>query len=533
MDWIAREVNSLAIDFELADERHENLENTSKSNSRRYRESFVRRCLRLYSMARKHTIDLAPTDTSPEDEACVLAAKTLIKMSQDHGERSHLLQAASLLSMLLEDSKHNFNARLLLISLLYNLGLPTLALQHYSHLGVKEILFESCSPMIFTRLSSLLPFTGSKQDSMEMMRKGLKFYANALQQIPRHQLTSLKHENYTQCVKLDTFSHTMQVSLTRQLLMWERRRIALMRATPCDEENLALRECPPTPSQDDSKHLEQERTIFLRGKSLLQQPPPLSSAYVKMLECFYRLEESPSTLIAKLSEDIDSLQSSLSSGDCELTSTEVSMLGMAKRITHMHVLLDNKQYDELESVVADPKALFLKIHGPMESSYASGVVPDWKYLHRLSSSLEMLRIVKHSADRLTQHLKSAKIPSLQAALKDLPRRIQKELTTLKTNATATLTGLKRGSQDDYLFRVTFESYGTMDEDASAAQKKPSNGENPGSIGEHGDVEYHETQAKIRNTVLQSFGEQRAKVTLKSFANAGVEALELLIANLKI
>lgn len=174
------------------------------------------------------------------DDACILAVRALIVLWELHSDIKHVVQAACLSTFLLEDSEHNADATLRLINLLGYLGLLPLALQAYDKLDVKSLLIESCAPMLFNRIATMLPFSLDSRDHYKLMTGHLKFYGDSLAQIPRHQVTALDKENYVQAKHFDEFATTIQNSLTRRMLLRERRSITRLRRVVCDEDAMGL-----------------------------------------------------------------------------------------------------------------------------------------------------------------------------------------------------------------------------------------------------------------------------------------------------
>ncbi|KAB8337218.1 hypothetical protein FH972_021520 [Carpinus fangiana] len=200
--------------------------------------TFVASCIKLYKVARAHTAKLPKFDPDPGDKALLLAARALSWAGEISRHQNFRILGTCLLQFLVEESEYNSKARMMLISRLQALGLHSLAAETYSNLRVKGVLFESCAPLFFTRISVYHPKPTRNFKPYEETTKALKFYADSLTATGNFQGASLDEKNYGSVIKMQELRDQLQNSATRQLLCLERRRISRMTGTPLKDEGL-------------------------------------------------------------------------------------------------------------------------------------------------------------------------------------------------------------------------------------------------------------------------------------------------------
>ena len=471
----------------------------------------IKQCLMLYKASRQHTAQLAATDTGPGDSACMLAARALIRLGSIATDESCIIQAACLLALLIDSSRHNFGARLMFINVASHLGLPTLALKHYSELGVKEILSESCCPMAFCRVSSTLPFAGKSMERQEMMKKSLLFYGNALQQVPHHQKTALDNENYVPCIELEHFSDRIQNSMTRRMLIFERRRIARLCGQSADENGLKFDSHPPTKVKYDPKASEEVPWMkTMQDKILLLEPPPMSELYVNYSETIDWLldfknqmlppNECATSWIENVATRIETFQNG------QLTSQEYRSLKLLRIILRIRDIAALSNKVDVEFLIREIKDLRLQLIDMRDAllNEMHRTTPHWKILHYLTCSYEMLSATSKLAIHLTTRTESLKHSELNRELEETRRFCCAESLCYKAKGEEVLARLKSLTTNDGLFRLVF--------------------------GSDGDEESQHEQ--VREAVSGAFSETDTKRIVGEFAKAGVEALDLLLKGLK-
>ena len=98
------------------------------------------------------------SDRRPGDDAALLAAMGLIRLFK-MGKRQALLQSVVILEHTLLRSKHNYDALLILVRLYLFIGAGSLAMDRYNRLSIKNIQHATISWVLYTRLSSIHPYS--------------------------------------------------------------------------------------------------------------------------------------------------------------------------------------------------------------------------------------------------------------------------------------------------------------------------------------------------------------------------------------
>lgn len=97
---------------------------------------------------------LPKTEIQPADDLAILAASALISLHLLTSKRSYLSSAVTVLEYALARSPQGFQHRLLIIRLYRLLGAPSLALEHYRKLGIKQVQHDSMFHFVQTRCSA-------------------------------------------------------------------------------------------------------------------------------------------------------------------------------------------------------------------------------------------------------------------------------------------------------------------------------------------------------------------------------------------
>lgn len=485
-----------------------------------YLEKLINQSLELYQLSYHHITRSAPTDTGPGDSACILAARALVQLKyiNDNDNDVYIFQAACILTHLLEHSPYNFDARLMLINLLSYLGLPTIAVKQYKELRVKEILIESCCPLAISRISSLLPFPSTAVDPEELMRESLRFYGNALQQISKHQATALDNENYTPCIELDSFLDRIKNSPTRRMLIWERRRIARLRGVALNEDDWQIEKHPSLNFQNGEDEIGNSWMKTMQDKILLNEPPPMSAEYIGNLEAVHRSLESTSNASALNPPDSNTMKALKISYDRKdtayLTRSERTSTDIAISIARIQNSSSTPSQTNIETLLQELQTLQMKLSSHL--SYALGPISPhkrktthWQILHDLTISFEVLSASHKLTTQLYVRMKSLQNSKLANKVGSLQHFCQEEVKNCVDAATKVLAQVKESTNGEGLFKTVFGTHkgGTEEEEGRK-------------------------QWKVGEIVSNSVGEVNAKRIMREFADAGIEALELLLGGLK-
>jgi len=152
--WITSEINRLKLEYHLVISRDWNSHRVDLLTA------FVGSCLRLYNQSLHFEFELPVSDRRPGDDAALLAVMGLIRLFKA-GRREALLQSIIVLEHMLLQSKHNYDALLILVRLYMFLGAGSLALDRYNRLSIKNIQYATISWVLYTRLSSIHPYPAS------------------------------------------------------------------------------------------------------------------------------------------------------------------------------------------------------------------------------------------------------------------------------------------------------------------------------------------------------------------------------------
>lgn len=149
--WITCEINVLKLEYNLVISQDRNSQNV------KLLVAFITNCFRLYKESFKLGVELPVSDRRPGDDAALLAAMGLIRLFK-LGRKSALLQCIVILEHSLLQSKHNYDAILILVRLYIFLGAGSLAMERYSKLSIKNLQHSTLSWVLYTRISSIHPY---------------------------------------------------------------------------------------------------------------------------------------------------------------------------------------------------------------------------------------------------------------------------------------------------------------------------------------------------------------------------------------
>ena len=205
--------------------------------------AFVSNCLRLYRVSILIDLDLPATERRPGDDAAILAALGLIQLYGQCTEYpSALLRAILILEILLLDSKHNYDAIVILIRLYMSYGAGSLAIQRYSSLSIKNMQHASLSWILYTRISTIHPHPVSvptadgksrtKIDPLEELRFADEWHRSA-RELGVKALGVMQDQGQW-CMLLEALNlnGTLEMGFAKYLLMAESKHIRRFRASP-------------------------------------------------------------------------------------------------------------------------------------------------------------------------------------------------------------------------------------------------------------------------------------------------------------
>ena len=154
------------------------------------------KCLELYFEGLKLGKDLPKTELQPADDLIILYAHTLVNAWKISNDEFHLYKAIVALEVALTHSQQAYQIRLTLTRLYHLLGespcvrsdnlftgetgAPSLALEHYRALNLKQIQNDTLSHLILSRASTFsLAATGDLTYSSECGESSQIYIANS------------------------------------------------------------------------------------------------------------------------------------------------------------------------------------------------------------------------------------------------------------------------------------------------------------------------------------------------------------------
>lgn len=138
------------------------------------------RCLDAYLEGLHLGKDLPSYELQPVDDLAILAAQTFVNIWKQTGDQRPLYNAAALLEHAITKSKMSYQIRLHLIRIYRLLGAPSLALEHYRGINVKQVQNDTLSHFLLSRASTFsLAATGDITYTSECMEASRIYVSNS------------------------------------------------------------------------------------------------------------------------------------------------------------------------------------------------------------------------------------------------------------------------------------------------------------------------------------------------------------------
>lgn len=183
--------------------------------------AFAFKCLQAYLNALEFGKGLPDTELQPADDLAILAGQIYIGLWHITREEADLYKAASVLEYACNRSKQSFQVRLLLIRIYRLLGAPSLALEHYRMMNVKQVQNDTLSHFILSRASLFsLSSMGDLTYSSECLESSQIYVANS-QETAEYIVRAFGGEKYTQVPEFVVFEDRLDNSLQRDLTKME------------------------------------------------------------------------------------------------------------------------------------------------------------------------------------------------------------------------------------------------------------------------------------------------------------------------
>ncbi|KAF8077880.1 actin cytoskeleton organization protein [Lyophyllum atratum] len=171
--------------------------------------------------------DLPPTELQHADDLALLAGNVFVNIWRLTSDEKYLLNAVTLLEFALTKSRQSFQARLILIRLYRLLGAPSLALEHYRIMGIKQVQHDTLSHFILSRASTFsLASTGDLTLATECL-ESTQIYISNSQETSDFVVRAFTAEKYSQIPEFIVFEERLDNSLQRDIVKMEHLRMRI------------------------------------------------------------------------------------------------------------------------------------------------------------------------------------------------------------------------------------------------------------------------------------------------------------------
>ncbi|THU87266.1 hypothetical protein K435DRAFT_782074 [Dendrothele bispora CBS 962.96] len=170
---------------------------------------------------------LPTTELQPADDLAILAGAVTVNMWKVSGDQQYLCRAAIILEYALSQSKQSFQMRLMLVRIYRLLGAPSLALEHYRSMRIKQIQNDTLSHFLFSRTSAFsLGSTGDLTLSTECIEASQVYLTNS-QETSDFVIRAFTAEKYSQIPEFIAFEDRLDNSLQRDMTKMEHLRMRI------------------------------------------------------------------------------------------------------------------------------------------------------------------------------------------------------------------------------------------------------------------------------------------------------------------
>ncbi|PVI00260.1 hypothetical protein DM02DRAFT_593085 [Periconia macrospinosa] len=220
--WIRTESNVLAFEYLLTI-------SISAETSIEVIEDFVARALKFH-----HLVPTSENDV--RFDAALLAIVGLLTLHKKTDENSmhYLIQATIFVRHLMEEEEfRNFRALTVVSARLHlNLGLGRIAFQHYQHAKVKEMLMDTVSWVLLTRISQTHPFDVPGYNGFSTtaeLDKVIDTITRMENRTDDHLYNDMQNFFYDTALDMLDLKQKFHNSITKQLCIIEKNRISTLR----------------------------------------------------------------------------------------------------------------------------------------------------------------------------------------------------------------------------------------------------------------------------------------------------------------
>ncbi|OSC97114.1 actin cytoskeleton organization protein [Trametes coccinea BRFM310] len=171
--------------------------------------------------------DLPSYDLQPADDLAILSAQAFVNIWKQTGDEAFLCNAAALLEYAIARSKMSYQIRLHLIRIYRLLGAPSLALEHYRSINVKQVQNDTLSHFILSRASTFsLSSIGDLTYTSECLESSRIYLSNS-EETAEFIVRAFGSEKYSQIPDFIEFEDRLDNSLQRDLVKMEHVRMRI------------------------------------------------------------------------------------------------------------------------------------------------------------------------------------------------------------------------------------------------------------------------------------------------------------------
>ncbi|KAJ6596969.1 actin cytoskeleton organization protein [Mycena vulgaris] len=170
---------------------------------------------------------LPMTELQPADDLAILAGNVFVHLWKMSNDEKFLHNAVALLEFALTKSKQSFQTRLMLIRIYRLLGAPSMALEHYRIMQIKQVQHDTLSHFILSRASTFsLAASGDLTFATECLEAS-QIYLSNTQDTGDYIVRAFTGEKYSQIPEFIIFEDRLDNSLQRDIVKIEHLRMRL------------------------------------------------------------------------------------------------------------------------------------------------------------------------------------------------------------------------------------------------------------------------------------------------------------------
>ncbi|KAJ7709829.1 actin cytoskeleton organization protein [Mycena rosella] len=170
---------------------------------------------------------LPMTELQPADDLAILAGNVFVNLWKISSDEKYLYNAVALLEFALTKSKQSFQTRLMLIRIYRLLGAPSMALEHYRIMQIKQVQHDTLSHFILSRSSTFsLAASGDLTFSTECLEAS-QIYVSNTQDTGDYIVRAFTGEKYSKIPEFIIFEDRLDNSLQRDIIKIEHLRMRL------------------------------------------------------------------------------------------------------------------------------------------------------------------------------------------------------------------------------------------------------------------------------------------------------------------